>query len=440
MNLAEQIRNAKQTNSQRFNLSCGLKQFPVEIYDLAETLEILDLSGNDLSSLPDDFGRLHKLRILFFSDNQFTELPSVLGQLSSLTMVGFKANKIRKVPAASLAKSIRWLILTDNQISELPAEIGQCTQMQKLMLAGNQLQSLPDEMAACKQLELLRIAANRFTELPEWLFDLPRLSWLAYAGNPCCDISESNALANNPISEIDWHDLDIHQKLGEGASGIIHHAKWQRSPENKIDVAVKLFRGSITSDGLPHSEKTACISAGNHPNLISVHGKIKHHPTGITGLVMSLINTQFINLAGPPSLDSCTRDTYPSAALFTIDFALNIAHGIASAAQQLHSKGIMHGDLYAHNILHNSEGNCLLGDFGAASFYSMQKHTQALALQRIEVRAFGCLLEELIERCDHNHAVDTLMILKKLQLSCMQKDNTQRPLFQEILQVLDGLK
>jgi len=193
-------------------------------------------------------------------------------------MVGFKANKIREVPAAALGQSLRWLILTDNQISELPAELGQCTQLQKLMLAGNRLQALPEELAACTQLELLRIAANRFTALPQWLLTLPRLSWLAYAGNPYCELSEASALLQNPITEIHWQQLDLQHKLGEGASGFIYQANLQHTRDIKTDVAVKLFKGALTSDGLPHSEKAACISAGKHPNLIGVHGKIIEHP------------------------------------------------------------------------------------------------------------------------------------------------------------------
>ena len=124
MTLEEKILAAKMAGSNRLNLSCSLKEFPRDIYQLADTLEILDLSGNELSTLPDDLDRLHKLRILFCSDNQFTRLPDVLGKLPQLSMVGFKANKIHTVSAASLNKSLRWLILTDNQISELPAEIG----------------------------------------------------------------------------------------------------------------------------------------------------------------------------------------------------------------------------------------------------------------------------------------------------------------------------
>lgn len=434
MDVAAQIRAARLAGSKRLNLSCGLKEFPLEIFDLADTLEILDLSGNELTSLPDDFARLHKLRILFCSDNQFTRLPSVLGQCPQLSMVGFKANQICEVPAAALNKSLRWLILTDNRISELPAEIGLCTQMQKLMLAGNQLLRLPDEMAACTRLELLRIAANRLTTLPEWLLKLPRLSWLAYAGNPCCGV---NTRAQHPITSIPWHQLALQHQLGEGASGVIHQATWQVTADKKTAVAVKLFKGGLTSDGLPGNEKAAFFSAGAHPNLIAVHGRISDHPTGSIGLIMSLIAPSFSNLAGPPSLDSCTRDIYAADTRFTPNAAIRIAHGIASAMQQLHARGIMHGDLYAHNILHNGKGDCLLGDFGAASFFPLDDQPFAIALQHIEVRAFGCLLEELLERCEaKNDAQNFIKPLMKLQANCMQANTAARPLFSDILKIL----
>ncbi|MDR3391611.1 MAG: leucine-rich repeat-containing protein kinase family protein [Sulfuriferula sp.] len=432
MHTLAQLRAGKLTGSRRLNLSCGLKAFPTEIFDLADTLEILDLSGNALSSLPDDFGRLHKLRVLFCSDNQFTALPAVLGQCLQLDMIGFKANRIRTVPAAALTPALRWLILTDNQIDELPAELGLCTRLQKLMLAGNRLQTLPETLAACTRLELLRISANRFTALPDWLFTLPRLSWLAYAGNPLCEQDESAALTQNPIPHIDWAHLSLQQQLGAGASGVIHRAAWQTDGEQH-NVAVKLFKGAVTSDGLPHSEMAACISAGIHPNLIAVHGKIDAHPDDATGLVLALVAPVFRNLAGPPSLDSCTRDSYAEHSVFDPDTVMRIAHAIASAAQHLHARGIMHGDLYAHNILHNDAGDCLLGDFGAASFVT-ETHS-AQALERIEVRAYACLLEELLMRCDAPDAA-----LSALQQRCADPDIARRPLFAEISRTLVTLQ
>jgi len=233
MDTLQKLRAGELAGCTRLNLSCGLREFPREIFALADTLEILDLSGNELSALPDDLPRLHKLRILFCSNNRFTELPAVLGQCVRLDMIGFKANQIAHVPAESLPPALRWLILTDNRIEQLPAELGRCTRLQKLMLAGNRLRSLPPTLAACKQLELLRIAANRFDALPDWLLKLPRLSWLAYAGNPCCDEVETTALARTAIPAIHWDELQLQHKLGEGASGVIHRALWQRSGQQR---------------------------------------------------------------------------------------------------------------------------------------------------------------------------------------------------------------
>lgn len=107
---------------------------------------------------------------------------------------------------------------------------------------------------------------------------------------------------------------------------------------------------------------------------------------------MSLIDPSYRNLAALPSLASCTRDIYEADTRFSLDVALRMARGIASVAAHLHRQGITHGDLYGHNILWNAPGDCLLGDFGAASFHATADTLETRALQRIEVRAFGVLL------------------------------------------------
>ncbi len=437
MHTLEQLRAGQLAGITRLDLSAGLTEFPREIFDLADSLEILNLSGNALSDLPDDLPRLHKLRVLFCSDNQFTAVPEVLGQCPQLSMVGFKANHIRTLPPAALPAQLRWLILTDNQLAELPSEIGNCHQLQKLMLAGNQLTSLPETLAQCTNLELLRIAANQLTELPAWLLNMPRLSWLAYAGNPFGAAAEAAVVARHPIAAIPWAQLRIEQQLGEGASGVIYRAGWHRGAAVLTEVAVKLFKGAVTSDGLPHSEMVACISAGQHDNLIAVKGKIDQHPTGADGLVLELIDPVFRNLAGPPSLASCTRDVYAPSTVFGLKAALKLAIGIASAAAHLHTQGIMHGDLYAHNILYTEAGESLLGDFGAACFFDPADVITAEALQRLEVRAFSCLLEELLAHCPEAVAVPaTYQAWQTLLARCAQPNAAARPLFTEISQAL----
>ncbi|MFM2408293.1 MAG: hypothetical protein RL358_1035, partial [Pseudomonadota bacterium] len=345
----------------------------------------------------------------------------------NLSMVGFKANRIQHFSPAAIPPQLRWLILTDNQLETVPRELGQCANLQKLMLAGNRLQTLPSELAACTNLELLRIAANRFEQLPEWLLSMPRLAWLACAGNPFSDAQQDAVLAEQEIACINWHDLALQQQLGEGASGVIHQAIWQ----DEKNVAVKLFKGTLTSDGLPASEKAACLAAGNHPNVIGARGKLAQHPQGTAGLVMPLISSDFQTLAAPPSLQTCTRDVYADGQKFARSVLLNLAHGIAAAVAHLHARGILHGDLYAHNILYNAQGDALLGDFGAASFMAYDAH----ALQQLEVRAFGCLLEELLQRCDST----LLENLWALQRRCVAEKVATRPVFAEIAQTLAKL-
>jgi serine/threonine protein kinase len=98
----------------------------------------------------------------------------------------------------------------------------------------------------------------------------------------------------------------------------------------------------------------------------------------------------------------------------------------------------MHGDLYGHNILVDTNGHAFLGDFGAASFVPSDASSDtAQAIERLEVRAFGCLLEELVAHCVASPESDgVLQALQQLANDCMQHTPLLRPLFTQILQRL----
>lgn len=441
MHTLEQLRAGELCGARHLKLCENLTEFPLEILSLKETLEVLDLTGNQLSALPDELAGFGKLRIIFCSENRFTELPEVLGRCPALTMVGFKANQIATVSAKALPAGLRWLILTDNAIERLPDELGQCDALQKLMLAGNRLRGLPASLANCRNLELLRIAANRIERFPEWLLSLPRLSWLACSGNPFSEGEETRAIDDAHVAPLAWETLALGELLGQGASGVIHRATLVANPADEVtqasdrgdasQVAVKLFKGAVTSDGLPRCEMAASLAAGTHPNLIKVIGKVADHPSGIPALVMELIDPAFANLAGPPNLDSCTRDVYPEGLHLSVPDALAMAHGIASVAGHLHRAGIMHGDLYGHNILFargsDAPARALLGDFGAASLYERSNRERAVGLERLEVRAFGCLLEELLAHCDTQDS--PLDGVHQLKAACLSQLPADRPDF-----------
>ena len=437
MHTLEQLRSGALAGTRRLDLACGLTELPDEIFALADTLEVLNLSGNRLRELPHQLSRLHKLQVLFASDNDFEVLPEVLGDCPSLQMVGFKANRIADVPAAALPPALRWLTLTDNAIHRLPTELGQRPALQKLMLAGHRLQALPDSLQGAQRLELLRVSANRLTEVPGWLTELPRLSWLALAGN-AMDWFFSAADAASSLPSIAWPDLTHGPLLGEGASGHIYQVQASAWPQ---PLALKLFKGEVTSDGLPEDELAACLAAGQHPALTTLVARLTGRPAQAQGLLMPLIPAAHVNLAGPPSLQSCTRDVYPPGFQLSAALALGIASDVAGAVAHLHQRGVMHGDLYAHNILIDPvHGQAQLGDFGAATRLPTDQPELCQSLLALEVRALGCLLQELGTAVQAPAAHPAVQALQALARDCLSAQPSLRPCAIEVAQALQSLR
>jgi len=430
----EQLRSGELAGARRLDLSCDLQTLPPEVYALADTLEVLNLSGNRLSSLPADISKLHRLKVLFCSGNPFTRLPEVLGECASLQVLGFKSCRIADVPGDALPPQLRWLILTDNVVSELPNALGERAALQKLMLSGNRLRQLPESMAQAYRLELVRLSANQLATVPEWLTALPRLSWLALAGNP---LGWKHA-PSPPLNPVRWSDLQIDALMGEGASGHIYRVHHRDHPEG---LALKLFKGEMTSDGLPEHELAASLAAGDHPVFCTPSGVLANHPQGSRGLLLPVIPSDHVNLAGPPSLDSCTRDVYPPELRMTVPLALQLAEQIARAVAHLHQRGVMHGDLYAHNILWSpASGRALLSDFGAATLLPGPQEPESRALQALEVRAFGCLLEELLATTEHlATSCDTSNAMALLAQACTSLQPLSRPTMAEVSEQLTGL-
>ena len=411
----------------RLDLSgAELTALPPEVFGLADTLEILDLGRNPLSALPPDFGRLGCLKILFCSGAPFSVLPPVLGDCRALTQIGFRGCGIRTVPAEALPPGLRWLTLTDNEIATLPASLGERPALRKLMLTGNRLADLPASLAGAGSLELLRLAANRFERVPAFLGELPRLAWLALGANP----AEGALPAPLAGPLVPMAALTIGALLGEGASGRVHAATW-----NGRTVALKRFRGAVTSDGLPAHEMAAALAACGHANVLGALARVAGDADGDAAMLMPLIPGGWRGLAGPPSFRTCSRDVYDPELRLDGGVALRIARDVAAAGAHLASRGVLHGDLYAHNIHWDGRaGTALLGDFGAATYLSRLEG--GAALRATDVLAWGILASELGERTGDEPARAELGALAEFASS---PEPRWRPGFAELLDALkDG--
>ena len=144
---------------------------------------------------------------------------------------------------------------------------------------------------------------------------------------------------------------EIRSQLGAGGMGEVYRA---RDTQLGRDVAIKVLPSaySVDPDRLHRFEQEACAaSALNHPNILVVHDIGAHD--GATFVVSELLEGETL------------RKRIGGAALNqrrAIDYALQIAHGLAAA----HEKGIVHRDLKPDNIFVTNDGRMKILDFGLA--------------------------------------------------------------------------
>jgi hypothetical protein len=479
----------KSSGLTHLKLTCLLTSFPDEILELGETLEHLDLSGTGLSSLPANFGSaLPKLKTALLSNCRFKVFPKDLASCPSLETVALRSNGMEVVPEDAFPSRLRCLMLTDNRLTSLPSSIGRCDALQQCLLAGNQLQSLPAEMAQCKRLALLRLSSNNLSTLPSWLFTLPELAFLSFASNPCASPITNGVQAPRGLASIAWSGLEVQQPLGADT----FRGLWHQSPHYAEDVSIKLFRGTLTNDdGTPADEMAACLAAGAHESLITILGRIHGHPdedapiTTTTGgeeapahqggIVTQLLPDDYTPLAAqPPSYDLLQppapspspqqqqpqqHQDNPSTATMDVTTALSILTGLAGCLSYLHARGIAHGALMPHNILASvSDAHAVLGlsSFRAATVYGhgssvAQEHGEAV--EKVEVLAFGRVMEYILSKIENDDDDDdddggesegqqqgeVRKGMWDLQGRCVQAEVQARPVFEEVVEVLEGL-
>ena len=111
-------------------------EFPINNYS-SSTAEI-DISYNNIKSLPSQIDRFTNLQVFILKGNKLNSLPAEIGKLSKLTI----------------------LDASDNDITDIPAEIGNLSNLKTLDLSGNDIDEFPNEMIKLTNLEVLNLTGN----------------------------------------------------------------------------------------------------------------------------------------------------------------------------------------------------------------------------------------------------------------------------------------
>ncbi len=141
--------------------------FPEGSLDVVE-VEILDISHNQISRIPEAIGELRRLRILNVVGNDITELPDTLGGLLSLEELRCLWTPLQTFPRGfSGHPSLRELNLRGTALSEIPADLEPLPELRILDLRNvPEIHELPTWVARCPQLRELRLSHNKLSSLP----------------------------------------------------------------------------------------------------------------------------------------------------------------------------------------------------------------------------------------------------------------------------------
>ncbi|NXO59599.1 LRC59 protein, partial [Aramus guarauna] len=160
---------------------CNLNEVPVRELAALPKATILDLSCNNLISLPSDFCSLMHLVKLDLSKNRLQQLPLDFGRLVNLQHLDLLNNRLVTLPVSfAQLKNLKWLDLKDNPLDPVLAKVAgdcldekQCKQAAvKVLQHMKAIQSEQDrqrqrKLQAEREMEKKREAEQRAKEAQE---------------------------------------------------------------------------------------------------------------------------------------------------------------------------------------------------------------------------------------------------------------------------------
>jgi len=271
---------------------------------------------------------------------------------------------------------------------------------------------------------------------------------------------------NSEWWKIDMKEIVLEEKIGEGGFGVVYKGKWR-----DLYVAVKmLHRQDPKLSEEFQREAALMVNMEPHPNVVKTYGVCKE-----TDEKPSAIITEYLEKG---SLRSLLDDNSVE-----INFlqAIGIARDIAKGMAHIHAQQIFHRDLSARNILVtiNKKGEwvCKVADFGLSRFSSSDEGVtrsntgplkwmapEGLSEKKYSAKSdiwsMGVTLWEVVTRKEPYENLDnvqaashvmhkglkprppesTPLKLAKLIEWCVETDPKKRPLFTDIIKVLDDIE
>ncbi|MCX6132880.1 MAG: protein kinase [Ignavibacteriales bacterium] len=236
----------------------------------------------------------------------------------------------------------------------------------------------------------------------------------------------------------------ILEKLGEGGMGVVYKA---RDTKLNRDVALKFLPSHVTAKDVDRSRfllEARSAALLNHPNICIIYGI---HDEG----ERPFIEMEFVDGKTLRELD---------LAATKVEMSLGYAVQIGEALQEAHSKGIVHRDIKADNIMVNSKSQVKVMDFGLAKIKGSLKLTRTSSTlgtlgymapeqiqggevdARSDIFAFGAVLFEMLTgrlpfRGEHEAAMMYSILNEQPEPLTKHRSDTPEDLQRIILRALE---
>ncbi|XP_066581605.1 leucine-rich repeat protein 1-like [Prorops nasuta] len=185
-----------------------------------KTTKELHVVGLNRKSFDRQILRLQSLTILNLSDNLISSLPKELGSLPYLKELYLAHNQLGKtvkwtwLDQSPIINNLRLLDISNNLLSFLPNQIGKLKNLTDLKVNQNLLKYLPHSIGNLSNLQYLNISKNSISQLPGNIRNL-RLQLF--------DLSENSFSSFHPISE---YKLQLCSLLEFAAKAVLKAGLW----------------------------------------------------------------------------------------------------------------------------------------------------------------------------------------------------------------------
>ena len=173
--------------------------------------------------------------------------------------------------------------------------------------------------------------------------------------------------------------------MGSGSYGDVLEVE----REGKIFAAKKYRSSTSPSNMKVFGQEIQVFGQIRHPNIVSYYGLCCIRKESSTAMLMERMEK---NLA------KCLEEEK----IMPLHIKFRILHDVASGLRHLHSRGIIHRDLTANNVLLTSDGVAKIGDFGNSRIVDLSK----LAPLTSKPSAVDYMPPEAMEGGDYDEKLD----------------------------------